>query len=222
MDTNIAENLKKLREKHSLTQEALAEALGVQAIAVYMWEAGRLPLEYKMIVKIADFYDVTVESLLESGTGDERKSLATDKFSFNCRMCGGELDYDFAGGTCRCANCGNRWAVAELYPRYAGIISTISKANRILDSKTDLASADEAELLFRQAIIECGRFNDSVSAELVKICNEGQARVKQLETYCRGKHFFDNKAYKSAVNELEKVRGFRDADELIRRCKKQP
>lgn len=221
MDTILAENLKKLREKHSITQEALAEALGVTAIAVYMWEAGRLPLEYKMIVKIADFYDVTVDSLLEDETADNSNPVATDKISFNCKICGGDLDYNYTDGTCRCANCGNKWSIAELYPKYAGVIATITKANRILDRKTDLASADEADLLFRQAIIECNKFNDAISAELVKVCNEGQAKAEQLEIYCRGKHFFDNKAYKSAVTELEKVRGFRDADEMLKRCKRR-
>ena len=184
-----------------------------------MWEAARLPLEYKMIVKIADFYDVTVEQILENEEENSRQPVATDKISFNCRICGGELVYNYTDGTCRCANCGNKWAIAELYPKYVSVISTITKANRILDRKTDLASADEADLLFRQAIIECNRFNDAISSELVKVCNDGQAKAEQLEIYCRGKHFFDNRAYTSAVRELEKVRGFRDADELIKRCK---
>ena len=219
MDTKLAENLKKLREKHNLTQEALAEALGVPVIAVYMWEAARLPLEYKMIVKIADFYDVTVEQILENEEENSHQPVATDKISFNCRICGGELVYNYTDGTCRCANCGNKWAIAELYPKYVSVINTITKANRILDRKTDLASADEADLLFRQAIIECNRFNDAISSELVKVCNDGQAKAEQLEIYCRGKHFFDNRAYKSALREFEKVRGFRDADELIKRCK---
>ena len=221
MDIKVAENLKKMREKHSLTQEALAEALGVSAIAVYKWEAGRLPVEYKMLVKIADFYDVTVETFFEDETDKGPKTSSSDKVSFNCRMCGGELVYDFAIGTCKCANCGNKWAIAELYPKYTRIIATISKASKILERKTDLASADEAKLLFSQAITECSKFNDAVSTELVRICNEGIDKAEQLEIYCRGKHFFDNRAYKSALTELEKVPGFRDADEMIKRCKRQ-
>ena len=221
MDTKLAEKIKMLREKHSLTQEAVAEALGVPVITVYMWEAARLPLEKQMIFKIADFYEVTVDSLFEDETEENRQPTATDKVSFNCTICGGDLNYSYTDGTCRCANCGNKWAIAELYPKYVSVISTITKANRILESKTDLASADEAALLFRQAITECSRFNDAFSSELVKICDEGQAKAEQLEIYCRGKHFFDNRAYKSAVNEFEKVRGFRDADELIKRCKRR-
>ena len=222
MDTIVADNLKKLREKHSLTQEALAEELGITPIIVYMWEAGRLPIEYKTLVRIADFYDVTVESLLENEAEAEAKPSASDKVTFNCRICGGDLVYDYTEATCRCANCGNKWSIAELYPRYARVITTINKAARILEKKTDLASADEANLLFKQAIEECSKYNDAVSVELIKICNEGQEKAEQLEIYCRGKHFFENKSYKSAVAELEKVRGFRDADEMLRRCKRKP
>ena len=94
MDIIVAENLKKLREKHSLTQEALAEAWGISAITVYMWEAGRLPVEYKTLVQIANFYYVTVESLFESET-DGSKTPASDKVSFKCRICGGDLVYDY-------------------------------------------------------------------------------------------------------------------------------
>ena len=56
MDIIVAENLKKLREKHNLTQEALALEWGVPELAIYKWEAGRLPIEYKVLVKIANFY----------------------------------------------------------------------------------------------------------------------------------------------------------------------
>ena len=84
-----------------------------------------------------------------------------------------------------------------------------------------MASADEAKLLFIQAINECSKFNDEISSELIKICNEGLAETEKLEIYCRGKHFFDNRSYKSAVNELEKVRGYRDADEMIKRCRRR-
>jgi DNA-binding XRE family transcriptional regulator len=221
MDLKIlGENLKRLREKHSLTQEALAESLGIPELAVYKWEAGRLPLEYKALARIADFFDVTIESILDDQPVEERKPAASDKVTFNCRICGGKLVYNCSGGDCRCANCGNKWSIAELYPKYARVMATINKANDILNSKTVLASADEAKLLFGQAKAECEKFNDALSPELVNICNEGQKRAEQLEIYCRGKHFFDNKAYKSAAKELEKVRGFRDADEMIQRCNK--
>lgn len=220
MDTKIAENLKKLREKHSLTQEALAMALGVPELIIYKWEAARLPVDYKVLLKIAEFYNVPVDSILGGEADDYRKNSKSDKVSFTCKVCGGTLVYDYAAATCKCANCGNKWAVAELYPKYAHVIATVNKASRVLNGKTVLASADEAKLLFSQAIVECNKFNDVLSAEIIKICDEGLKEAEKLEVYCRGKYFFDNKAYKSALNELAKVPGYRDADELVKRCRR--
>lgn len=218
----IGENLKKLREERSLTQEALADAMGIPALSVYMWEAGRIPLQYKALQRIALFFDTPVETILGDEIPEEKKTSRSDKVSYNCKVCGGKLVYNYADTTCRCANCGNKWAIAELYPKYSRIISTITKASDILESKSTLAAADEAKLLFEQAITECSRYNDAVSAELIKFCKEGQAKAKQLETYSRGKYFFSRRSYKSALAELEKVRGFRDADDMIKRCKRQP
>ena len=219
MDIIVSENLKRMREKHSLTQEALAEAWGVPELTIYKWEAGRLPVSYKTLVQIAIFYDVTIDTLLEDPSG--KKPIESDKITFTCRICGGDLIYDYNGASCKCANCGNKWSIAEMYPKYARITATIDKAGRILNnSNAVLASADEAKLLYKQAIDECSRINDALAPELIKICNEGIAKAGQLETYCRGKHFFDNRSYTSAVKELEKVRGFRDADEMLKRCKR--
>ncbi|MBQ2155164.1 MAG: helix-turn-helix transcriptional regulator, partial [Clostridiales bacterium] len=53
MDIRLAENLKRMRKERSLTQEALADALGVTAGAVYKWEAGLSSPELEMLVRIA-------------------------------------------------------------------------------------------------------------------------------------------------------------------------
>ncbi|MCR4703900.1 MAG: helix-turn-helix domain-containing protein [Saccharofermentans sp.] len=222
MDTILAENMKKLREEHSLTQETLAEALEVSPIDIYMWEAGRAYPDKRKIIKIAEFFEISVDTLLESKADDTPEIPASDHLPLNCKMCGGELIHNYLAGTCKCANCGKKRAISELYPgfaKYTPVIAAIAKANEILNGKTLLASADEANLLYKQAINECNKFNDMVSLELLKICNEGLVKVKQFEIYCRGKHFFDNKSFKSAMNELEKIRGYRDADEMIERCK---
>ena len=98
----------------------------------------------------------------------------------------------------------------------------ISKAGRILKTGKVLASAAEAKFLFTQALDECFRYNDVIAAELIKICYDGQKEAEKLEIYCRGKHFFENRAYRSALRELEKIRGYRDADDMISRCKGKP
>ena len=58
----LSEHIRSLRKAHGLTQEQLAEALGVTAGAVYKWES-RLSLpELPMLVQLADFFDTWMRS----------------------------------------------------------------------------------------------------------------------------------------------------------------
>lgn len=64
MKIKIAENIRHLRKAHSLTQEQLAEALGVTVGAVYKWESGLSNPEIKLIMELADLFEVSVDMLL--------------------------------------------------------------------------------------------------------------------------------------------------------------
>ncbi|MCR5847951.1 MAG: helix-turn-helix domain-containing protein [Lachnospiraceae bacterium] len=64
MEMKLAENIKRLRKEKKLTQEQLAEVLGVTVGAVYKWEAGICFPELKLIMEIADFFDSSVDVLL--------------------------------------------------------------------------------------------------------------------------------------------------------------
>ena len=64
MKLKIAENIKRLRKSNSLTQEQMAEALGVTVGAVYKWEAGLSVPEIRLIIEIADFFEISVDTLL--------------------------------------------------------------------------------------------------------------------------------------------------------------
>ena len=60
----LSEHIRSLRKARDLTQEQLAEALGVTAGAVYKWES-RLSLpELPMLVQLADFFDTSVDALI--------------------------------------------------------------------------------------------------------------------------------------------------------------
>lgn len=76
MKIKLAENIKGFRKKNSLTQEQLAEALGVTVGAVYKWEAGLSIPELKLIMELADFFEVSVDALLgyeQQGGGAENR-----------------------------------------------------------------------------------------------------------------------------------------------------
>ena len=72
MKTMLAENIRAFRKERSLTQEQLAEALGVTAGAVYKWEAKLSIPELELIVEMADFFDVSVDVLLGYEMKDNR------------------------------------------------------------------------------------------------------------------------------------------------------
>ena len=109
--------------------------------------------------------------------------------SLKCKVCGGDIVNNYLGGTCVCANCGNKWAIADVitnYEKYSRIIASIAKANEIVESDTKVASANEARLLYKTAIMECSKMNDSVSADLIRLCNEGQKKAEQYAIYIKG------------------------------------
>ena len=64
METRIAENIRAYRKQRGLTQEQLAEVLGVSVGAVYKWESKSSLPELRLIMEMADFFDVSVDALL--------------------------------------------------------------------------------------------------------------------------------------------------------------
>ena len=144
--------------------------------------------------------------------------------SLKCKICGGDIINDYLAGTSYCANCGNRWSVADLVPDYAKyqrIIANITKANNILESESKAASSNEARILFKTSVMECAKFNDAVSADLIRICEEGQKKAELVAIYIKGKNYFEKKSYRSAVSELSKIKGFRDADAMVEIAKEE-
>ncbi|MBO4914648.1 MAG: helix-turn-helix transcriptional regulator, partial [Oscillospiraceae bacterium] len=72
MELALAENIRKARKERQLTQEQLAEVLGVTAGAVYKWETGLSVPELELIVEMADFFDTSVDILLGYEMKDNR------------------------------------------------------------------------------------------------------------------------------------------------------
>ena len=64
MMLTIGENIKRLRKARSMTQEQLAEALGVTVGAVYKWENRIAMPEIRLLVELSDLFGVSVDALL--------------------------------------------------------------------------------------------------------------------------------------------------------------
>ena len=72
MELTLATNIKNFRKERKLTQEQLAEVLGVTTGAVYKWESGMSVPELNLIVEMADFFDTSVDVLLGYKMKDNR------------------------------------------------------------------------------------------------------------------------------------------------------
>ena len=75
---NFAEILKDLRELHDVTQEDLADYLQVSRPTVAGYETKNRQPDYERLVKIAEFFKVSVDYLVTGG-----ESTATPEYTEN-------------------------------------------------------------------------------------------------------------------------------------------
>lgn len=67
MEIKLAEHIRAERRARGMTQEQLAEALGVTVGAVYKWESGQSVPELRLLVELAELFEVSVDALLGYG-----------------------------------------------------------------------------------------------------------------------------------------------------------
>lgn len=67
---NIGNNIAALRKQKGITQEELANELGVSAQAVSKWENNSSCPDVSLLTDIADYFGVTVDTLLRSNEQD--------------------------------------------------------------------------------------------------------------------------------------------------------
>ena len=84
MDMKLAENIRAFRKQKALTQEQLAEVLGVTTGAVYKWEANLSIPELPLIVEMADFFDTSVDVLLGYEMKDNRLTATVQRLKEYC------------------------------------------------------------------------------------------------------------------------------------------
>jgi transcriptional regulator with XRE-family HTH domain len=72
MKISLSTNICKLRKEHSMTQEQLAEALGVTFASVSKWERGVAKPELELIAEIADLFEVSIDALVAHNLNADR------------------------------------------------------------------------------------------------------------------------------------------------------
>lgn len=76
MKLNISENIRKLRRQMDLTQEQLAEKLGVSFQTVSRWETGTVYPDIELLPVLSEFFDVTVDKLIGCDKNGKQERLA--------------------------------------------------------------------------------------------------------------------------------------------------
>ena len=61
---NLSENIMRLRHERKITQEELADFVGVTKAAVSKWESGKSTPDILLLPKLASYFDVTVDELM--------------------------------------------------------------------------------------------------------------------------------------------------------------
>ena len=64
MNIKIGENIKRMRTERGITQERLAEVIGVSTVAVSKWERGETMPDISFLPQLAYFFETTTDALL--------------------------------------------------------------------------------------------------------------------------------------------------------------
>jgi transcriptional regulator with XRE-family HTH domain len=93
MDNIIGSNIKQLREKQGLTQEMLADLLGIGREMLNYYENGRRNIPTDVITKVAEYFCVDEYDLFEENSEVTQANVA---FAFRANNLK-EEDYDAIG-----------------------------------------------------------------------------------------------------------------------------
>lgn len=141
MEIKLAENIKRFRKEHSFTQEQLAEILGVTVGAVYKWEAGLSMPEIRLIMTMADIFEVSVDVLL----GYELQSNNVDSSIKRIEVAA--RDRNFTSGVAEAEK------ALQKYPNHFGLVYTCGFFYQLkYVEQEEAADIDRSNALFERAI----------------------------------------------------------------------
>ena len=71
----LGNNIHNLRKQRGLRQEQLAETMGVSTAAVSKWETGQCAPELTMLMELADFFEVSMDTLVGHNLNSDRMEV---------------------------------------------------------------------------------------------------------------------------------------------------
>ena len=73
----FAEQMRLIRQRHGMTQQALAEALGVSTSAVQKWERGQSEPNTRTLQMMADLFGVSLDELCDHPAPETNVTVMT-------------------------------------------------------------------------------------------------------------------------------------------------
>lgn len=143
MDFNLGSVIKRLRTEQGVTQDALAEYLGISYQAVSKWETGTTLPDITLLPKLAVFFGVRIDELFSVGHEDEleridvmlqKETMSDQNYAYAKRILDGILKENPKD--------------VEAMKRYAKVYLTKTNADlitagRMLEQAMELAPLDE-------------------------------------------------------------------------------
>ncbi|MGG0017230.1 helix-turn-helix transcriptional regulator [Bacillus subtilis] len=83
MTVKFNETLKKLRREKNLSQKELGNKLGLAESTIGMYEQGKRQPDYETLLKIADFFEVTLDFLLGNPRGGSSVKETGDSYNIS-------------------------------------------------------------------------------------------------------------------------------------------
>lgn len=162
----IGETIKKLRKKKDITQEKLADYLGITYQAVSKWENGTAMPDITLIVPLANYFGVSVNELFSFD--EEANNEKVDTYLEKCQK------LNHLGKVSDCIVL-MREALAE-YPRNFHIMKNLADALWTEGTGSDSRQKQNQEY-FAEAIGLCER--------ILEDCTEDGIRHDAIEILCR-------------------------------------
>ena len=101
MNLNFAENFKNLRKEKNITQEKVAEVLGVSAQSISRWEIGICYPDLELLPSIANYFGVSIDALLSNDTDAKKKDAQIFFAKINTLSCDTTEEIDFVMEYCK-------------------------------------------------------------------------------------------------------------------------
>ncbi len=165
MKLNIGENIKRLRKQRDLTQEELAEILGVSCQSISRWEKGLCYPDMELIPIISSLFDISIDNLMGIDNIAEENSVNRYLKEFQIAVSQGKIE--------ECIDIARK-GVAE-HPNSYPLLNKLMYA-------LFLSGSDDANIENWQENQE--KYDDEIVAlgeRIIKYCRDDEIRLEATE-----------------------------------------